>query len=173
MNVRGSTLTLQQHKVVILHRQSQKKNQIKKKESKKQEAKTQKYPCPPIALCQLDCQCCRSQAPVSATTAPSSYPHPACASPRSTTSPIVCIDSRAHASSQSQCPAHGGGLPHVHHCCSKEIHHTMTKRPARVVPVAMTSTRHGQLCKGRSDAQHVCQLMQEAVAADCVQHDGM
>jgi hypothetical protein len=166
-------LTLQQHKAVILCRQSQKKNQIKKKESKKQEAKTQKYPCPPIAPCQLDCQRHRSQAPVSATTAPSSYPHPACASPRSTTSPIICIDSQVHASSRSQCPACGRGLPRVCHCCSKEIHCTTTKRPARVVPVVMTSARHGQLCKGRSDAQHVCQLVQEAVAADCMQHNRM
>jgi hypothetical protein len=46
MNVRGSTLTLQQHKVVILHRQSQKKKSNKEKGKQKARSQDSKVPVP-------------------------------------------------------------------------------------------------------------------------------
>ena len=97
----------------------------------------------PIAPCRPNCQRRRRPVPVSATTVPSPYLRPTCASPRSTASPVVHIDSRARASSRSPCPAPDGGPPHVRHCCLREIHHVTTTRPARVVRVAMTSARRG------------------------------
>jgi hypothetical protein len=72
-----------------------KKKQSKKgiqnliKKARSQDKSTCAVARPPIALCRLDYQRCRHQAPVSATTVPSPYPRPACASPRSTASPVV------------------------------------------------------------------------------------